>query len=207
MGIVLPKLCRTQGDEAEPIDQGRLLSLLLFGALLLIVASTILAPWIVPFVLGRSYISSAPVVQVLIWATPFMFWNYLLISNLIANNAERYIFIGSTIALAVNLVTNFMLIPRFGYMAAAFNTIATEMMLLGANMFFCNRASIFVFPAWSSCIVSSTAGVLAGAVLWQTKSSELQFLAGVFLVGSPLIMLSPLKGLILRTEVKVAATR
>jgi O-antigen/teichoic acid export membrane protein len=207
MGIVLPRLCRTQGDASEPVDQNRLLSLLLFGALLLIVASTILASWVVPFVLGKSYISSAPVVQVLIWATPFMFWNYLLLSNLIANHAERYIFIGSTIALAVNLVTNFMLIPRFGYMAAAFNTIATEVMLLGANMLFCNRANIFVLPAWSPRMISSTAGVLAGAFLWHAKSSELRFLSAILLVGSLFIMLPPLRSLFLKLEVKVAATR
>jgi O-antigen/teichoic acid export membrane protein len=207
MGIVLPRLCRTQGDASEPVDQNRLLFLLLFGALLLIVTSTISASWVVPFVLGKSYNSSAPVVEVLIWATPFMFWNYLLLSNLIANHAERYIFIGSTIALAVNLITNFMLIPRFGYMAAAFNTIATEVMLLGANMLFCNKASIFVLPAWPSRMIISTAGVLAGAFLWHAKPSELRFLSAILLVGSLFIMLPPLRSLFLRLEVKVAATR
>jgi O-antigen/teichoic acid export membrane protein len=180
---------------------------LLFAALLLIVVSTLLAPWIVPLILGKSYVSSVVVVELLIWATPFMFWNYLLLSNLIANHAERYIFVGSTIALAVNLTANLLLIPQFGYMAAAFNTILTELMLLGTNVYFCKKANIFVVPAWAARILASAAGVLIGSLLWRTTDFHLQCLAALILLASPLLMLAPMRSLSTQSEVEIASAR
>jgi O-antigen/teichoic acid export membrane protein len=207
MGIVLPKLCRVDGDASDRVDQNRLLFVLLCAALLLIVVSTLLAPWIVPLILGKSYVSSVVVVELLIWATPFMFWNYLLLSNLIANHAERYIFFGSTIALAANLAANLLLIPQFGYMAAAFNTILTELMLLGTNVYFCKKANIFVVPAWSARILASAAGVLIGSLLWRTTDPHLQCLAALILLASPLLMLAPMRSLSTPSEVEIASTR
>jgi O-antigen/teichoic acid export membrane protein len=207
MGIVLPRLCRARGGAPDFVDQSRLLSLLLFAALVFIVFSTLLAPWIVPLILGKSYFSSVLVVEVLIWATPLMFWNYLLLSNLIANHAERYIFLGSAIALVINVATNLLLIPRFGYMAAAFNTILTEVTLLITNMVCCKTANVVVVPEWPRRIFASGVGVCGGALLWRMSDPHLHYIAATILLVSPLLMLPPLKSLLSPTEVELAATR
>ena len=195
MGMVLPRICREEGDASQHVDQSRILSVILCAAILLIIVSSLLAPWLVPLLLGRAYVNSVPVVETLVWATPFMFWNYLLLANLVAYHAEHFIFIGSTIALFTNLAANLMLIPRYGYMAAAFNTILTEVILLSANLYFCRRAAISIVPAWFGRMALSLLGVLAGSLLWNDPALHMRLLAAVVLVVSPVVMISPIRTL------------
>jgi O-antigen/teichoic acid export membrane protein len=68
--------------------------------------------------------------QILIWFLPLSFINGLTQYVLIALGLQSQITVAFAIAAAFNLAANLILIPSFGYRAAAVVTIATEAVLL-----------------------------------------------------------------------------
>ena len=73
---------------------------------------------------------SARALQILIWFLPLSFINGLTQYVLIALGLQSRITVAFAIAAAFNLGANLILIPMFGYRAAAVVTIATEVVLL-----------------------------------------------------------------------------
>jgi len=68
-------------------------------------------------------------------------------------------------AAASNLVLNLVLVPRFGYMAAAVNTIASYAILLGLTTFQSRRYMKFIIP-WRQLLRIAAASLgMGGAVL------------------------------------------
>ena len=68
--------------------------------------------------------------QLMIWSIPFGWVNSLTQYVLIALDLQRRITRAFIVAVTFNIVTNLLLIPQFGYQAAALTTIASEIMLL-----------------------------------------------------------------------------
>jgi O-antigen/teichoic acid export membrane protein len=67
---------------------------------------------------------------VLAWFIPLSFVNGVTQYVLIATDRQRLITVGFAIAAAFNVGANLVLIPRFGYLAAAGVTVASEIVLL-----------------------------------------------------------------------------
>jgi O-antigen/teichoic acid export membrane protein len=80
---------------------------------------------------GETFLpESARALQILIWFLPLSFINGLTQYVLIALGLQSRITVAFAIAAAFNLAANLILIPSFGYRAAAVVTIATEAVLL-----------------------------------------------------------------------------
>jgi O-antigen/teichoic acid export membrane protein len=73
---------------------------------------------------------SAIALQILIWFLPLSFVNGLTQYVLIALGLQARITVAFALAAAFNLVANLVLVPTYGYVAAAATTIATEVVLL-----------------------------------------------------------------------------
>ena len=79
---------------------------------------------------GSQYLPHAAyILRVMIWYMPFGFVNSVTQYVLIALNQQRFLTRAFAIGLAFNVVANLILISRFGYIAAAFVTIASELVL------------------------------------------------------------------------------
>jgi O-antigen/teichoic acid export membrane protein len=80
---------------------------------------------------GAQYLpQAADVLRVMIWYMPFGFINSVTQYVLIALDQQRFLTRAFAIGLAFNLLANVVLISRWGYIAAAYVAIASELALL-----------------------------------------------------------------------------
>ncbi|MCC6175005.1 MAG: oligosaccharide flippase family protein [Chloroflexi bacterium] len=130
---VFPLLSRHA--QADPKALARItataLKLLLVLAFPIAVGTTILAEWVIVVIAGSDYLpQSATALRVLIWYLPVSFANGLLQYVLIARNRQRTLTAAFAIGVGFNLGANLLLIPTYGYLAAAAVTVASEIVLL-----------------------------------------------------------------------------
>lgn len=79
---------------------------------------------------GSQYLpQAADILRVMIWYMPIGFMNSLTQYVLIALNRQRFLTKAFAIGLAFNVIANVILIRRFGYMAAAYVAVASELAL------------------------------------------------------------------------------
>jgi O-antigen/teichoic acid export membrane protein len=185
IATILPSLCR-KGEENSGITHPQTaMRFLMVTAFCLVVAVTVTAPWITYLLFGSKYQRSIPVIQILIWATVPMFWNLVLNAQLIAQSFDRAILYAASIALAVNVGLNLLLIPRFGYMACAAVTVVTEFALLGANVYFLSKIHASVLPEHFGRLVIVAALIASFCLCWcLTGVRYLPAAAGLLLFGA-----------------------
>ncbi|MGA7672542.1 MAG: flippase [Nitrolancea sp.] len=129
---VFPLLSRYATSSAERlIDSYRLAAKLLFIiAWPITIGTMIMAPDLIRVLAGDSYLpNSATALRVLIWFLPLSYVNGITQYVLIAVNRQRTITVAFAAAVSFNLIANLLLVPVYGYMAAAAVTIATEVVL------------------------------------------------------------------------------
>ena len=95
------------------------------------VGVSILARELILLIGGQAFLPGAAwALAILIWFLPFSYANGVTQYVIIAIRRQRAITIAFAIAAAFNLVTNLLLTPRYGYVAAAALTVATELVIL-----------------------------------------------------------------------------
>lgn len=106
------------------------LRLLLMVALPIAMATVFIADELVRVLGGAEYLPHGAIaLRIMIWFLPLSFVNGVTQYVLIAIDQQRWITVSFTIATAFNLLANLLLIPRFGYPAAAAITILSEVVL------------------------------------------------------------------------------
>jgi len=163
---ILPGLCRNEEKSPGNPHPRAAMRFLFVVALLLVVIVTMTASRMTLFLFGAKYQNSIPVLQILIWATVPMFWNFVLNAQLIANSFDRAILYGASIALTLNVCLNLLLIPKFGYFACAVVTLTTECSLLVANLRFVSRVGAAVWPESFGRLAITTALVAGFCFCW-----------------------------------------
>ncbi len=108
-----------------------LMAICSFGALAFaIVAATPL----VELVFGAAFAPAAPALPVLAGAFVFICFGYLNGNLMVVLGLQKRLLYISLLALVVNVVGNVLLLPSVGFMAAAWMTLATEMVVFGATL-------------------------------------------------------------------------
>jgi len=186
MATILPSLCRNEEAKAGIAEPRTAMRFLLIVAACLIVCVTVAAPWITYLLFGSKYQGSIPVLQVLIWATVPMFWNFVLNAQLIANSFDRAILYAASIALLVNFGLNLLFIPRFGYMACAVITVVTEFALLWVNIYFVSKIGSAARPEKLPRLAMTIALVAGFCFFWTHPTYPHGF------VGTLLVLLAVL---------------
>lgn len=106
---------------------------------------------------------SAVALQVLIWYVPGSFWNGLTQYVLIALGQQRWITFGFFLATTFNLTANFLLVPQYGLVAAAWTTVVSEVVLFVPFAVIVNR-TLGTVPFPREVVVPAISGVASGAV-------------------------------------------
>lgn len=117
---------------------------------------------------GRSYtfLGGADLaIQVIMWSIPIGFINSVTQFVLIAVNQQRYLTKAFVIGVVFNTVGNLLLIPRFGYLGAAFVTILSEFSLL-FPFYYSVRRNVGVVPWRSICTAPLLSIALAGLAVY-----------------------------------------
>ncbi|MET2950697.1 flippase [Vibrio owensii] len=119
-----PKLLKARDDKTRYNFQlEQLCGVLLWMAIVIAIAVSLLGGWLVPLAFGEPYAPAAPILTIHIWAGCFIFMRALLSKWLIAEGLLKFSLFTHGIAAIVNVVLNYFLIPKFGGEGAAIATL------------------------------------------------------------------------------------
>ncbi len=93
----------------------------------LIIGTMLLADRIIFFIYKDGFHDSAIVLQILIWTTIFVFLSNIIGWFLNAINMQKTFTYATGLSLAINIILNALLIPRFSYIGASIATLATTL--------------------------------------------------------------------------------
>ncbi len=117
-------------EPAKMLLKKSLLLALGFG-MVVIVFGYVLSPMVVMILGGKEFSQSVLVMRILLFSVPFFFVNNLIYHNFLAKARLNRLFLAVGASLFMNLILNLIFIPKYGYQAAAFNTLITEVFLSG----------------------------------------------------------------------------
>ena len=122
---LFPLLVRSkkESEAAYTAQLVRLCSLFFYLALVVAVIVYATAGWGIPWLLGDAYARSADVLVVHVWAGLFVFLGRPVTKALIIADLNRYYLVMRLLAAGVNVGLNFLLIPRYGIIGAAWATL------------------------------------------------------------------------------------
>ena len=141
------------------------LKLLVATALAIAVPVTFLASEIVALFWGQGFLpDSAIALRILIWFLPLSFFNGLTQYVLIAVGRQARITLAFAVAALFNVGANLLLVPRYGYVAAAWITIVSEVMLL-VPFLLALRGRLPVGAALGDALRPFPAALVAGLLL------------------------------------------
>ena len=183
LGVVLPVLAVYQRSSLERL---RAAVSMFFKALLMVgwplsIGVVVLAQPLAGLWSGF-YPQSVPALQILALAFVFAFVNNAFIGALTVLDRQSTYARAAGASLVVNLVLNLILIPSFGYLAASWTTVVTEMVLVGAGWWLTVRhLGKLHLPAasWRPIL----AGIAMGAVLYPLRNVQGDAVVLVVLLG------------------------
>lgn len=188
IGLILPQLSRFAGDRTryEEIYQKTFDVLAVFACPAVILIAILARP-IIGVVGGSEFVQSSAILAVLSIAIGIIFFGNLGGNALVSLNLQKKaVWIYGTGAV-LNVVANIILIPRYTYYAAAWNTVVTELIVTTIMFVVVNKYSA-ISLRWNVFGKSVIASLLCGALVYTGRDS---LLLGLLLSLSyfPLMML------------------
>ena len=90
--------------------------------------------YIITILAGPEYIAAAGTLSILVWASGLLII-YTLFNGLVISSLTKQALLVTVFSLAVNIIGNIILLPRFGIQASAYLTVACELIqLTGYNL-------------------------------------------------------------------------
>jgi O-antigen/teichoic acid export membrane protein len=129
---LLPELIKKNQDSIQLLKQfsHKNLKFLIIGAILIILATFVLAPILMPILTGDSAKGEILVLKILSLALVFAYINHLTGYLVIVFGKQIKSLKIAFLALVINLTLNLLFIPKFGLITAAVTTIITELLVL-----------------------------------------------------------------------------
>ncbi len=162
---------------AYPSDRARVRGLLqttgeyLTMASLPALAFTIVAAHpIVALLFGSEFAQAAPALPILMGAFVSISFGYLAGNMVVILELQRSFFRYAAVGLALNASLNLLLIPHYGFLAAAWITLATEVLVMSLTM----RAvlgRLAMTPRFGRLLRTLLAAVAMGAVTWLARAA------------------------------------
>jgi O-antigen/teichoic acid export membrane protein len=183
LGVVLPALAVYQRASPERL---RSAVRMFFKALLMVgwpvsVGVVVLA-YPLAHLWSSFYAESIPALQILALAYAFAFINNAFIGALTVLDKQASYAKAAGVSLVVNVLLNLVLIPPFGYIAAAWTTVVTEVVLVGVGWWLTvKHLGNLHLPAasWRTVL----AGLVMGAVLFPLRTVDGDAVVLVVLLG------------------------
>ncbi|MFY9638064.1 MAG: flippase [Methanobacterium sp.] len=174
---VMSRLYVSSSNSLEQIVEKYFKFMILIG-IPIGVLITILSTQIIILIFGNAFLASAPALQILIWATVLTFGNAAFVQLFQSTNKQILLTKITFIGMVVNITLNFILIPKFSYIAASFNTLLTELIILSLVMIMAYRLGYInkgtrLIKDSIKIIISS---LLMGLFIWEFKDLNLLIL-------------------------------
>ena len=123
---IYPVLSKTAGTESFKAHGGTFIKYMLVLGLPVGVGLSMLANPLTTLLFGETYGPSGPVLGVLSYSFILVCFSSPLHRMLEATGRQRRVLEAITAGLILNILLNLILIPRYGYLMAAYTTVATE---------------------------------------------------------------------------------
>jgi O-antigen/teichoic acid export membrane protein len=158
----------------------------------LVAGGLALAPQIVDLAGGAKFHGSAEPLRILLAAGALAWVNGVFGFALIARERQASALWLNVTALAFNVGLNFLLIPRYGIVAAAIVTVASELVILAGSYPLMRRYFGF-FPIPRTLAPAVAAAAAMGGLLWLLDGAPLPLLValGAAVYGGLLWLISP----------------
>lgn len=95
----------------------------------------VLAPDFIPGIFGVEYLNSILPLQILMTSLTFIFLTFPIGSFLNATSRQLRNSIHVGVAMAINIILNILLIPKFTYTGAAWSSLASTLVILGLGLY------------------------------------------------------------------------
>lgn len=148
---------RPQPDEHRAVYLNSLAQALCIG-LPIAVGGGLLAPGLITLVFGPDYGPSALPLSILIASIPFLLAKDIAMVAMVAGGHEKAVLRFTALAVVVNLVSNLLVIPRFGMVGAASTTLATEILRAILGALYVRREQLPLLPfarIWRALLASA----------------------------------------------------
>lgn len=166
-----------------------LLSVVSFGG---VAFAIVAAGPVVRLIFGQRFGSAAPALPVLGGAFVLICYGYLNGNLMLVLGLQRKLLSISLVALVVNVVGNLILVPRVGFMGAAWMTLATEaVVLLSTSRLILPALEVTSLRPGRIGRTALAAALLAGALaLLQAAGAPLGVLVAFACIGYPALLFS-----------------
>lgn len=148
---------------------------------------------LISIIYGKSYLPGAAVLSILIWCiVPIFLYFYLMFVNIASGHAKHNLLAGC-IALVVGLLANAILVPRVGYLGAAWSALIANTSF--ALLAFWKVSRVFQNASLPSMLLRS---IVAGAFMVVVFSflpvpASVQLVSGLFAYLVALVILGSLR--------------
>lgn len=170
-----PSLARQAANAPDRLPEiyQRALRYLFVLALPIAVGGWVLADQAIPFLYTSSYLPAVPALQILIWVVPLMFASEFLGYVVLIAGKENYVARSVLISTGFNVAINLLLVPQYGFLAAAAMTVLTEAILVGQYLWLLrsmirefNWGQLFVRPLLAALLMGGVALLFHAFVPW-----------------------------------------
>jgi O-antigen/teichoic acid export membrane protein len=166
-------------------DPGRARRLLQLGADYMTVGSVgllaftlVCAESTVRLLFGAAFADAAPALPILMGAFIAICFGYLGGQGVIVLGLQRLAVVSAAVGLAVNIALNLLLVPRYGFLAAAWVTLVTEVVVNGIVLVRVRRG-MGMQLRWGRIARTVAAGVVLAAVLVGLGALDAPFAAQI----------------------------
>ncbi|MCX7821526.1 MAG: flippase, partial [Brevinematales bacterium] len=148
------------GEKLYYLRLNQLLVVLFFISLLTVLFVNILSKNIVYFLFGKHYDKAIEIWNIYIWAAIFVFQGVARSYWVVSENLQVYTNLYVVAGMLVNIVGNFLLIKKIGYLGAAYSTLFSQGMVTLVIPLLIKKMQRFTFLIWKLplslfCILTS----------------------------------------------------
>jgi O-antigen/teichoic acid export membrane protein len=128
LASVFPLMSEYVKDHREKLSilLQKSFEVLLMLSLPIIAGTLIVAPKVISLLGGESYQPASLVLKILLLSTAFCYLNILFVQLIISLELQKRLILTFSAAVLINVILNFLLIPRYSYNGAAVATVISE---------------------------------------------------------------------------------
>lgn len=123
-----PAIFESRKIDGRAFDKNvsRLYCIVIYLSLLQSLFMTVLAKPVIGVLYGAAYAPAIPALQLIVWYTTFSYLGAVRNIWILAEQKQKYLWIINMSGAITNVVLNFVLIPEFGILGAAFASLVTQ---------------------------------------------------------------------------------
>lgn len=144
---------KRQSEELYYARLQKLYDLMVWMAIAIALPMTFLSDWLVNLLYGEQYNQSGSVLMIHIWTGVFVFLGVASGKWFIAENLQMLSFWRTFYGMTINVILNFLLIPKYGVQGAAIATLVSQVVATYLSDLFNQKTKTMFFMKTKSLII------------------------------------------------------